>query len=83
MATETMPLEVVEEIGCPGLPCITQDPTEPAGPEYLAVCTGYGELLGRSIHCPPECGGHPICRPCWELSQAKSLAASDSRVSDG
>jgi hypothetical protein len=70
---EAEPRQAEAPVKCPGLPCITQDPSEPAGPEYLAVCTGFGELLGRSFHCPPECGGHPICRPCYELAQANGL----------
>ena len=47
--------------------CITQDPNEPAPEAYLLVCTGRGDLIADSVLCPPECGGHPICRPCFEL----------------
>ena len=47
--------------------CITQDPKEPAPEAYLAVCTGRGDLIADSVYCPPECGGHPVCRPCYDL----------------
>ena len=51
--------------------CITQSPDEPAPPEYLAVCTVEAELLACSFRCPDECGGHPICRPCFDLAHER------------
>ena len=55
------------------LECVTQDPREPAGPDYLAVCTKVGTEISDSIHCPPECGGHPVCVPCLDLAILKGL----------
>jgi hypothetical protein len=57
-----------------GLHCITQDPREPAGPEFLAVCDDNAAEVGCSRFCPPECGGHLVCGPCWTLAQQTGLA---------
>lgn len=57
-----------------GLPeCITQDPREPAAPEFLAVCAKRATEVSCSIHCPPECGGHPVCKPCLALAVERGL----------
>ena len=49
--------------------CITQSPDEPAGTEYLAVCTVKADLLAESVNCTEAgCGGHPICRPCFDIA---------------
>jgi hypothetical protein len=57
-----------------GLPeCITQDPKEPAGPDYLAGCAKWATEIADSIHCPPECGGHPVCKPCLALAVERGL----------
>jgi hypothetical protein len=50
-----------------GLRCITRDPCEPSPPEFLAVCDDEPVDVVAWVHCPPECGGHPICAPCLEL----------------
>jgi hypothetical protein len=58
------------------IPCITQDMREAlaAGPDYLAVCTGTAELISTSIYCEGTgCGGHPVCRPCYELGKERGL----------
>lgn len=56
------------------IPCLTQDPREPAGQRYLDVCTSVGDLVATSIYCPDEeCGGHPICRPCYTLALREGL----------
>lgn len=60
--------------------CITQSPDEPSPPEFLAVCTVDAELLACSFRCPFECGGHPICRPCFDLAnQRGELHWKDAR----
>jgi len=57
-----------------GLPeCVTQDPREPAGPEFLRICATWGTEIADSVHCPPECGGHPICKPCLALALDQGL----------
>lgn len=56
------------------LHCITQDPREPAGPEYLAVCDDNPTAVSCSRFCPPECGGHLVCAPCWALARKHGLA---------
>ena len=57
------------------LHCITQDPMEPAGPEFLVVCDDNPVDVVTSRHCPPEeCGGHPICAPCLTLARRIGLA---------
>ena len=55
------------------IPCITQDPKEAKYDiaDYLAVCTKVAALMATSIYCPPECGGHPVCRPCYALAKIK------------
>lgn len=57
--------------------CITQDPTEPAPAESLAVCAKTADRFARSRYCPDNCGGHPICQPCYDLSIERGLYASD------
>lgn len=53
------------------LPCVTQDPTEPAPTRFLAVCTGRGEHLACSLACVGTgCGGHLVCTPCRDLAIA-------------
>jgi hypothetical protein len=53
------------------LHCITESADEQSvgTDDFLAV------RLSTSIHCHPECGGHPICAPCYELLKQKGLAA--------
>ena len=51
--------------------CITQSPDEPSPPEFLDVCTIKADLIACSFRCPEECGGHPICRPCFELARQR------------
>ena len=54
--------------------CITQSPDEPAGPEYHVVCTVKADLLAESVNCTAAgCGGHPICRPCFDLAIERGL----------
>jgi hypothetical protein len=53
--------------------CITQAPNEPAGPDYLAICAIHATEIADSIRCPPECGGHPICKPCLALAVERGL----------
>jgi len=55
------------------LECITQDPREPAGPEFLEVCDNKPQHLICSRFCPPECGGHLVCHPCFELGISRGL----------
>lgn len=64
------------EIGSDALHCITQDPKEPADPEFLAVCDDNPVDIITSAYCrkyAPECGGHPICGPCLELAREMGL----------
>lgn len=58
-----------------GIPCITQDPGEPAADMYLEICEGVAFTMATSVRCPVEetetlipCGGHPICKPCFDLA---------------
>ena len=52
-----------------GLPeCITQDPREPASRAFLDICAVTATEIADSVYCPPECGGHPICKPCLALA---------------
>jgi hypothetical protein len=56
--------------------CITQDPYEPVGPEFLEVCDDNPVDVITSAYCAknaPECGGHPICAPCLELARKRGL----------
>jgi hypothetical protein len=58
------------------LHCITQDPMEPVGPEFLAVCDDNPVDVITSTYCAknaPECGGHPICGPCLALARERGL----------
>jgi hypothetical protein len=73
-ATETEP----QPTSLSNLPeCITQDPREPAGADFLAVCTRWlATEIACSIYCPPECGGHPICRECLALGLAKGIVVA-------
>jgi len=48
--------------------CITQDPEQPAAPDFLDVCAVNATEIACSIHCPDECDGHPICLPCLALA---------------
>jgi len=58
----------------PGLRCVTQDPLEPAAPQYRAVCTETADRIANSAYCPPElCGGHPVCNPCYALAKREGL----------
>lgn len=53
--------------------CITQDPAERALADagYLAACTGSADLMALSRNCVGTgCGGHPICRPCFEVGKS-------------
>jgi hypothetical protein len=58
------------------LSCITQDGREPAGAEYLAACDDNPVHLTCSVFCPPECGGHMVCDPCFRLGTSKGLVRS-------
>lgn len=65
--------------GAAVIECVTVAERNIAAPAYLAVCTGEGDLIAVSRRCPGEdegeCGGHPICRPCYELGVVKGLIA--------
>jgi hypothetical protein len=50
------------------LQCITQDTEEPAATAYQDICAGTGDHIARSHNCPPDCGGHLICGPCYQLA---------------
>lgn len=57
--------------------CITQSPDEPSPAEFLAVCTVSADLLAESVNCTEAgCGGHPICRPCYELAVERGRVRS-------
>ena len=63
-----------EATGSDTMHCITQDPEEPAGPEFLAVCDDNPVDVIASRYCPDgECGGHPICAPCLSLARETGL----------
>lgn len=54
--------------------CVTQGSEESGSFKYKAICTKRADLLATSIHCVGTgCGGHPICRPCYELSVKTGL----------
>lgn len=56
------------------LRCITQDPYEPVGAEFLAVCDDNPVDVMTSRNCENTgCGGHPICRPCLTLARETGL----------
>jgi hypothetical protein len=64
--------------------CVTRDPGEPAAARYLAVCTGRADLIARSRRCVDaeagtgnHCGGHLICRPCFDLAVADGSVVPD------
>lgn len=61
------------------LHCITQDPREPEDPAFLAACDDNPVHVSCSIHCPPECGGHPICDPCYRLALETGLVKEARR----
>jgi hypothetical protein len=75
--TAPPPITAAEVVAVPAnahLPeCITQAPNEPAGPDYLAVCAVHATEIADSIHYPPECGGHPVCKPCLALAVERGL----------
>lgn len=76
MSTLDLQLEPVRvSVGADALHCITRDTKETAGPEFLAVCDDDPVDVTTSRFCPPECGGHPICAPCLELSREKGLVS--------
>lgn len=67
------------------LECITRSPGEPAPARYLAVCTGRADLIARSRNCVDaergtgsQCGGHAICRPCFDLAVAEGRIVPDA-----
>ena len=61
-------------LATPIIECITQDPNEPAGADYLAVCTGEATEVVVSRFCQDTgCGGHPICPPCLDLALSRGL----------
>lgn len=71
-----IPTELVA--GRVGPECVTRAEREIASPDYLAVCTGIADLIATSLHCPGEtdagtCGGHAICRPCFDLGVERGL----------
>lgn len=57
------------------IPCVTLDTTEgPLRHRYIDGCVGLAELVAASIHCPDDkCGGHPICRPCYDRAKREGL----------
>jgi hypothetical protein len=69
--TQSLATDVAATTGLP--PCVTQDPREPAHRDYLAICAIHATEIADSIHCPPECGGHPVCRPCLALAVERGL----------
>lgn len=73
VASQTRPIPAAST----EIECVTQHPDEPAGPDFHAICRGTADLIATSIHCPSEaegeCGGHPICRPCWVLCVEKGM----------
>jgi hypothetical protein len=62
-----------------GLDCVTGDPNEPAGLAYLLVCDHHVVDIVKSVRCPPECGGHPICAPCLALARQRGLVKDGIR----
>jgi hypothetical protein len=66
--------DLAAERSTDSLHCITQDPEEPAPPEFLAVCDDNPVDVMTSRNCDPtDCGGHPICAPCLELARQTGL----------
>lgn len=65
--------QVEPTIDSTGMECITQDPREPAAPEFLEVCDNKPVHLVCSRFCPSECGGHLVCDPCFQLGSARGL----------
>lgn len=63
-----------------GLDCITQDGVEALlAPDYLAICSVRADLMACSRYCQGTgCGGHPICRPCYDLGIERGLIEPDA-----
>jgi len=72
---ETLPKEL--ESAPPFLECITRGPGEPVGAEFLAICDNNPMHVTCSRFCPPECGGHPVCDPCYRLGVARGLIKAE------
>lgn len=54
--------------------CISQDRSQAVPQEYLAICTETADLLANSTYCEGTGrGGHPICRPCYDLARLTGL----------
>ena len=54
------------------IPCVTQveKHTLSKNNPFLIVCTKTAELIYSGPRCPPECGGHPVCRACYNLARS-------------
>lgn len=74
----TEPSAVTTEVGTVQIECVTQaEWYEPLAAPYLEVCTVAAEVIATSRNCPAdECGGHPLCGPCYELGTSRGWVAS-------